>query len=266
MLSLTEAEAEASLILEFCLGRSRTWLELNAAKLVTEAEEQALSTLISKRLERVPLQHLTRQAHFYGLRFEVSNAVLIPRPETEFLVDKALEELQNKKEPKILELGTGSGCISVALAKKLALNSPQIFATDISAEALQIAQSNAAFHEVQKYIQFIQADLVAPKQLTAEYDLLISNPPYISPSEFEALEEEVKKEPSLALVGENNPDGLTYYRRIATLPLRSSAVLLELDHGRAPEIKEIFEESGRFKELRLWTDLNGFWRYLSGHL
>jgi len=186
--------------------------------------------------------------------------VLIPRPETETLVEIALAELSSVvQSKKILEIGTGSGCISVALACNL--QNAQIIATDISSDCLEVASRNAFLNGVSERISFEQADLVNELHLNQTFDLLISNPPYIAESEFADLQDEVKLEPYLALVGHNNLDGLNYYRRIADLKMKAKIILLEIDSGRAEQIKEIFEQKG-FGEVTLLNDLNGQPRFL----
>jgi release factor glutamine methyltransferase len=261
-LGLEEAETEASVILQFCLKQTSTWLQLNSGLQVAAGQEQVAKKLITERLKHVPLQHLTGEAYFFGLKFKVNKHVLIPRPETETLVELALKWLSTKKEPQILEIGTGSGCISVALAHFLKNKNPTVWATDISDEALTIAEENAQQNLLNEFITFEHTDLVNKELMHHQYDLVISNPPYISPEEFFGLEPEVQREPYKALVGDSsNKDGLLYYKRIAYLELKSNCLLLEIDHGRAEEIKNIFLESS-FKQVNLLPDLNGMNRFL----
>ncbi len=208
------------------------------------------------------MQYIFGKAYFFGLQFLVSTNVLIPRPETETLIEIALSKLKDKPEPKILEIGTGSGCISIALAKKLSAQNPQIIATDISSGALKIAEENAKLNQVNEFINFEKTDLVSDITKEKNYDLLISNPPYISEAEFESLQSEVKQEPKLALVGLNNHDGLIYYKQIADLQIKANSFLLELDPGRAKTIKNIFESDG-YSNVQILNDLNGLDRFLS---
>ena len=295
-LSPSEAEIEASWILEHVTNLNVTAQQRLLDDKLKDEQLQEIQDILNRRLNREPLQYILGKAYFFGLEFAVSSAVLIPRPETEELVNLALCLLNKDKpwslvdkeifeeeaplwqansadhfalnktheshsesktaKPKILEIGTGSGCISVTLATKLP--GASIIATDISEKCLQVARHNAAFHGVDHQISFLQADLVDECILHSSFDLLISNPPYIAESEFDTLQEEVKHEPLLALIGLNNADGLTYYKRIAQLKVQSELVLLEIDSARAQSIKQIFQQQG-FSQTQILSDFNGFY-------
>jgi release factor glutamine methyltransferase len=254
-LNRLEAQAEIEAILDFCTKTNRTERELKREQIITEAQLNLIDKVVSRRLQKIPLQYIQEQAYFFGLKFFVNSSVLIPRPETETLVELAIKLLKDTLKPQILEIGTGSGCISIALAKKL---EAQIIATDICPEALKVAEQNALIHNVERFIKFEYADLATLECLAMDFDLVISNPPYIAESEFKSLAEEVKNEPYLALVGGN---GLIYYERIAGLDLKTKYILLELDPKRSEEIKKIYEKQS-FTEINLIKDLNGLKRYL----
>ncbi|MDX1920051.1 MAG: peptide chain release factor N(5)-glutamine methyltransferase [Candidatus Caenarcaniphilales bacterium] len=260
-----ETEAEINKLLNFVFGFTREQLELKADYQPNLQERKQLFSLLRQRLSHIPLQHLTGMAEFYGLSLKVNKHVLIPRPETEILVEETLKILQNTISPKILEIGTGSGCISLALAKFLKRSNPQITATDISVEALHMAKENTVNLGLEKYINFVQADMVTEELLKTNFDILVSNPPYISHAEFQELAPEVQKEPYLALVGGSRcdveDDGLTYYKKIANLRIKSKSFLLELDSSRAEAIGEIFKQAGYLK-ISFIKDLNGFIRFI----
>ena len=251
-LSQHEANCEIETIFDFCLSWNKTERELKQNQNLPQNILEQIENIVSERLKRIPLQYILGQAYFYGLKLKVNSKVLIPRPETELMVEMALQKLKNINKPKILEIGTGSGCISIALASQLQTKNPQIIATDISPDCLQIAQENAQTHKVQSFINFELADLVNEKHLQTNFDLLISNPPYIAEDEFESLSAEVKCEPYIALITNK---GLECFERIAKLNLKTRHILFELDPKRAEQIQEIFGGT-------IYLDLNCFKRFL----
>lgn len=252
-LSSSEANCEIETIFDFCLPWNKIWRSLNQDQKLSQNQLKQIKNIVSERIQKIPLQYILKQAYFYGLKFKVNSDVLIPRPETESLVEIALKKLKNTNKPKILEIGTGSGCISIILANFLKKQNPQIIATDILPNCLKIAQENAKMHEVENFISFELADLVSEEHLQADFDLLISNPPYIAEEEFENLAEEVKKEPYTALITKG---GLECFERIANLNLKTRNILLELDPKRAEAIQKIFGGG------TIYLDLNGLKRFL----
>jgi len=207
----------AEILLAHKLNVDRIALYLNFDQPLTENELSGYRTLIKRRLQREPLQYIVGVQEFWSLEFAVTPQVLIPRPETELLVEQAIERLkavpaEENKPPGILDLGTGCGAIAISLAK--AVQQARIWATDISAEALKLARLNAEKHGVSDRITFIQGSLWEPlldQGLT--FDHILSNPPYIATEEFENLSPEVRDyEPRLALDGHN--DGMTYIQTI----------------------------------------------------
>jgi release factor glutamine methyltransferase len=201
---------------------------------------------IQERSEkRTPVAHLIGECEFFGLPFRVSPDVLIPRPETEFLVERALA----RKERTFLDIGTGSGAIAVALATKGFSG----IATDTSTEALTIARENAERNGVSSKIEFIEADLFAP----GNYDLVLSNPPYIPSAEIETLSPEVRQEPKAALDG--GRDGLDLIRKI--LSGTSLPLLMEAGAGQSQQITNLALQSG-FSNVQWVKDLAGIDRIL----
>lgn len=233
---------DAELLLGHVLGLERLDLYLNAQKPLNEKEVAQYRVLIGKRGQRIPVAHLTGKREFYSLPLRVSPEVLIPRPETELLVDKALKLIDPSEPVKILELGTGSGAIAAALA----CQDPniQITATDVSFEALQVAQANAGDLEISSQIDFVQSDLF--QKIQGKYALICSNPPYIPQEELANLAPEVGKEPVSALDG--GADGLDFYRRIlnqaSAFLERPGFVVLEIGWDQGPQVKKIGEKEG----------------------
>jgi release factor glutamine methyltransferase len=207
----------AEILLAHKLNVDRITLYLNFDQPLTENELSGYRVLIKRRLQREPLPYIVGVQEFWSLEFAVTPEVLVPRPETELLVEQAIERLkavpaEGNKTPAILELGTGCGAIAISLAKSV--QQARIWATDISAEALRLARVNAEKHGVSDRITFIQGSLWEPllhQGLT--FDHILSNPPYIAPEEFEHLSPEVRDyEPRLALDG--HKDGMTFIQTI----------------------------------------------------
>ncbi|MFN2262396.1 MAG: peptide chain release factor N(5)-glutamine methyltransferase [Psychroflexus sp.] len=208
-----------------------------------------------------PIQYILGYTEFFGLRFKVNSNVLIPRPETEELVQWILDDYQSNKSPKtILDLGTGSGCIPISLAKNL--SSTKISALDISTEALELAKTNAELNSVE--INFFQADLLSLDQLPISTEILVSNPPYVKQDEKLQMQNNVlNNEPHLALFVDNQ-DPLVFYRKIAKLALKSvktEVIYLEINQYLAEETQLLFENFG-FKSVRLKKDFRGNFRML----
>lgn len=212
-----------------------------------------------------PIQYIIGHAEFRGLDIAVNENVLIPRPETELLVGKAIEVARVKgQRVRILDLCTGSGCIAVSLAHSLTKSAIacRIVVSDISEGALSIARSNASRHGVSDKIEFIKSDLF--NQITGKFDIIVSNPPYIARFEFETLQKEVLREPRIALDG--GEDGLDFYRKIieeAPSYLRPGGhILFEIGFGQVSEIKEIIDSVGNLKIIEVAKDFNGIDRVI----
>lgn len=195
---------EAELLLASVTGLSRSLLLAHSDQVLSLSQRTAYLSLLHSRASGYPLPYLTRHIEFYGLEFAVTPDVLIPRPETEVLVDLA-RQFQPRR---ILDVGTGSGCIAVALA--VHLPEAQVFASDISAAALHVAAANVRLHGVQERVHLVCADLLAP--FAGPVDLIVSNPPYIAGQEWLSLPASVWHEPRLALDG--GADGLEVIRRL----------------------------------------------------
>lgn len=209
-----------------------------------------------------PLQYIMGKEKFFGLDFVVNEDVLIPRPETEVLVDVALELINSIPDTQysILDLGTGSGNIAISLTK----NVPdcRMIASDISEKALEVARLNARLNGVSDYISFIESDLF--EDISGEFDYIVSNPPYIARHGFETLQKEVLKEPVLALYG--GADGLEFYRRIFSAATQALAhggyCIVEIGFGQLTAIKEIIEKTKEFKLVEARIDQYGIDRVI----
>jgi release factor glutamine methyltransferase len=222
-----------------------------------------------------PIQYVMGSTEFCGLEFRVDERVLIPRPETELLVETAMELAASRGRPaealSILDLCTGSGNIAISLASKLggsvarAEDSPltkgisncKIIASDVSAASLEVARRNAVFNGVYNEMEFVESDLF--NDISGQFDLIVSNPPYIAKYEFAKLQEEVLREPRIALDG--GDDGLDFYRRIVTaLPghLRPGGFCaMEIGYGQRTAVTGIIEGGGLFKVSMVRRDYNG---------
>jgi len=252
---------EAELVYSHLLNCDRLSLYLNKELRLGRSQSVKASRILKRRITGEPLQYILGSTEFMGLEFKVDPRALIPRPETEILVSAALEKLKSRGQAlpyKILDLGTGSGCIAVAIAKRL----PQalIWATDISAQALQLAKENADRHKVK--IKFLRSDIF--KGLSkdqAGFDLIISNPPYISREEFYGLAKEISFEPVLALAA--GVDGLSFYRRIinqAVFYLNADGWLaLEVGANQANRVCAMLKEQN-FNALEIIKDYNNIKR------
>lgn len=239
---------QAELLLAHVLKLKRMQLYLSFERILTEVETNQYRDLVQRRGEREPLQHIVGSCNFCGLELTVNRHVLVPRPETELLAEqgwKFLKEVEaaSKRSPGALDLGTGSGCIAIVLAAHCPI--AEITATDKSPEALQVARQNADTNGRLAKIQFLQADGFETLDPGRQYDLIVSNPPYIPSAEIAALEPEVRDyDPIAALDG--GPDGLSFFRliaqRAASFLLPGGKCMVEFGDGQAHSLKKIFEE------------------------
>lgn len=246
---IANAARETDWLLAFAWGASPHRLTLDGAQPVSAREAEQAWALLRRRAARAPLQYLLGTQEFRGLEFTVTPDVLIPRPETELLVEEALRAVVDVKEPVIADVGTGSGCIAVALARECP--DATVYALDCSSGALAVAQSNAARHGLRARIRFIQADLLEAFGVgSAEaFDVIVSNPPYIPARDVETLQPEVARyEPRLALAA--GPDGLDFYRRLLRdappLLKPGGQLILELGCGQSDAVTQMARRRGVF--------------------
>lgn len=251
---IPDARLSAELLLARVLKCARIELYLQFERILTTEERSAYRELVHRRAAREPVQYILGETEFMGLPIRVTPAVLIPRPETEILVDSVIEYAREAARPlKMLDIGTGSGCIAIALAKMI----PEAIVTaiDISEEALEIAAENARRNEVE--VTFLAGDVFQIYRELPRLDIIVSNPPYISRSDWEQLQPEVKNyEPAAALQG--GDDGMDFYRRLAAIApelLASRGVLfLETGYAQARQVAEVFEALNFQVDIR--PDLN----------
>ena len=251
----------AELLLSHVLKMERIELYTRFDKLVAKEQLDILHDLVKRAGQHEPISYLTGKTEFYSLQLQVSPDCMIPRPETELLVERAIEFLRSRTGPQfVCDLCTGCGCIAVAIAK----NSPQakIIATDICDAALNVAAKNIERHKLKDRITLLCGDLFDPivTQLDVEkFDLILCNPPYVSASEFEKLDKSIKDyEPRLALFA--GIDGLDVYRRIIDKADRflrpDGALILEIGYAQGPAIKELLEQTGAFAEIKIEKDFH----------
>jgi release factor glutamine methyltransferase len=235
-------------LLAHVLKLPRMQLYLQFERIVNPAELDALRPLVKRRAEGEPLQHILGETGFCGLTLACSPAALVPRPETEVLVDLAAATLAPLPPGHLVDVGTGTGAIALALAR--ALPAWKISATDVSPDALALARRNAAAQEGGERVEFTEADLLG----TIQPDAVIANLPYLTDAEMDALPPEVRHDPALALRG--GPDGLDLVRRlIATLPPSVHTVALELGVGQADTVAGLLDGAG-FNTIRKASDLS----------
>jgi release factor glutamine methyltransferase len=271
--SVPSAPLAAELLLMHVLQGDRAWLCAHPEFELSPKDAAAYAELIERRSEGVPTQYLTGRQEFWGLEFEVGPGVLIPRPETEHIIEVALELLGARRtEPfRIADVGTGSGCIAIALARELPR--AEIVATDISAAALDYAQRNAARNSVSNRIQFFEADLLkvgieAPRRAESRFDLIVSNPPYVGRNDAGSLPREVREhEPAEALFA--GDDGLEIYPALideAAGKLAPNGILvLEIGYNGAQYVGSLLSAS-QWADLRVARDLAGIERVISARL
>jgi len=267
--SVPSAALAAELLLLHVLDRDRTWLYAHPENTLSTNEIARYDDLLGRRAAGVPVQYLTGEQEFWGLTFEVNPSVLIPRPETEHVIEVALERLgaERRDAPlRIADVGTGSGCIAVTLARELP--HAQIVATDISAGALEVARRNAARHNVAARITTLPMDLLEEYLADGRelFEAIVSNPPYVARTDQRTLQREVvEHEPHEALfAGEH---GLDVYPRLiaqaAALLKPGGLLVLELGHGQSAHVAAMLAEDAAWARVGITSDLAGIPRVLA---
>lgn len=237
-------------------GRNRAWLIAHADSPISPDANDELGALIQRRLTGEPIQYIIGETEFYGMPFRVTPDVLIPRPETEHVVETAIELAKRFSRPRIVDVGCGSGAIAVALAHSLP--GARVTATDISSPALEIARENAARNGVADRIRFIQGDLLWPVA-GERFELIVSNPPYVAIADRESLAVEVREfEPAQALFA--GEAGLDVIRRLIPAAFEAlvpgGRLVMEFGYGQWPAIGALLVESG-FEQVEAVCDLQG---------
>lgn len=243
---------EVEILLLYLLEKNTIWLHLNYEKECSCEIE--LKKLVQRRATQYPIEYITKKASFYGEMFEVMDGVLIPRPETEILVDKALEVLKDIKSAKVLEIGVGSGIISVMLA--LLIEDIEIVAVDINEKALELAKRNAEKHNVTHKITFIKSDLFTNVPSELKFDMVVSNPPYIA--DDYKLPKNVKYEPSNALFGGKVGDELLKNIIDTTLNKKIKYLLCEMGYDQKKPLNNYINTHYKVQKLEFYKDLEDF--------
>lgn len=250
----------AELLLADTLKTERINLYLDFEKPLKEQEVSAYRDKIKRRIKHEPFQYIRGYTEFFGMRFKVTPSVLIPRQETELLVEKSIEIISLLDNPNVLEIGTGSGCIAVSVASKTTCH---IDAIDISDGILSVAKENAERNGTSAAISFINKNIFKDFPGLEGYDVIISNPPYIASDVIDSLDEELKEyEPIEALT--DNADGLTFYRKIFELAEKTTrplTILMEIGDGKKEEVEKLVNDAG-FSDYEFHKDLMNIYRLL----
>ena len=254
---IDQGQAEVEIILCSLLKCDRLRLYLDAAELLTDQIVQRLDEIITRRATRYPLQYILEESWFYGRCFFVSPAVMVPTPETELLCETALRFIrrQDLAKPRILDLGTGSGVISVTMANEL--NGASILAVDISPEALEVARRNARTLGHEERVEFRQSDFFAALDSTERFDLIMANPPYISEDEYRDLPPEVLADPKISLTsGDEGLDAVKIILAQAPDYLADGGrIMFEIGYNQADRVAELTAGDERYRLLVTLRDL-----------
>jgi release factor glutamine methyltransferase len=249
----------AELLLCHAVGLTRIELYTQFDTPVPQRQLDQLHDLVKRAGLQEPVAYLTGRTEFYSIELDVTSDGLIPRPETELLVQRAIEFLRTRVGVQfVCDLCTGSGCIAVAVAKNF--SDARVIATDISAGALEIAAGNVAKHQLHERVELLQGDLFEPlvRQLDVDaFDLILCNPPYVSSAEYETLAKNVRDyEPKSALLA--GTEGLDIYRRLIDkvdeFLKPGAALMLEIGHAQGPAVRELLEETEAFAEIKIEKD------------
>lgn len=254
---IPEPRREASSLLELATGLSRTQIISSPERVIEPTQLTVFSEYLSRRAAREPFHYIAGRKEFFGLEFLVDRRVLIPRPETEVLVEKALEILEKVQNPQFCEIGIGSGCISISILKNLP--DASAIGLDISTDALEVALSNAEKHLVSNRLELIESDIFSAIPADVRFDAIVSNPPYISISDMPNLEPEVvDHEPNLALT--DGASGITLVEKIifeAEVLLKPGGfIAIEIGHDQSERVAQLFS-SKTWDSIHFLKDLQG---------
>lgn len=253
---IEEPKLKARILMQFILNKSRQYLLVYDNQPLSLRQEVNYFKAIKKIINGIPLQHITHMQEFMKMNFYVNEDVLIPRSDTEVLVEEVIAIANKIKAKKILDLCTGSGAIAVSLAKYV--KNSEITAVDISKKALSVAKLNAKSNEVENQITFVESDLFE-KLNKEKYDMIVSNPPYIKKKVIKTLDKEVQKEPKIALDG--GYDGLDFYRKIIHQGYEylkfKGYLCLEIGYDQKIDVIELIENEGKYRDTYCKKDLYG---------
>lgn len=269
---ISTAELDARVIIKFVLKISTEQFYLDQNREISPTKLTKIEKLINRRLQNEPVAYLTGKKEFFGRDFYVSKDVLIPRPETEWLVEKSInyleKKIKDKKQAKILDMGTGSGNIIISIIKQLSFKMTKqhdFYATDVSNSALKMARKNAQQYEIEN-INFIKSDLFSALNKKLKFDLIIANLPYVPKDKITA--NELRYEPANAIFASDNGSAIIkqFLQSAETYLNRNSLILLELDPRNAMEIQNFAKEKYPQAKIELIKDLTGWDRYLEINL
>jgi len=260
---LEEAESFFYLILEDKKKLKRIDLALNTEATFSEEEVLQCNEILEKLKKYIPIQYILGKTHFYGLEFEVNENVLIPRPETEELVDWIISNNSKSANLNVLDIGTGSGCIAISLAKNL--QDAHVSAVDVSEKALATAEKNAQNNQVT--VNFIRKDILKTEDLKQQFDIIVSNPPYVRNLEKEEIKQNVlDHEPHLALFVDDQ-NALIFYQKITELAQKNLSkngqLYFEINQYLGKEMMDLLEQKG-FQQMELRKDIYGNNRMVFG--
>jgi release factor glutamine methyltransferase len=264
----TYPEIETELLLANILGKTKEFLYINPTKKLTESQTKKLLDLIKRRQKNEPIAYILGYKYFYGLKFKVNKHTLIPRPETEWLVDTALEIIKSRKSQntkyQILDLGTGSGCIAITITKGLSLQQGQsldvtICGADVSSKALTIAKTNAKTHHAK--IKFTQSNLFS--NINQKFDLIIANLPYVPIDDYNQLKENLKYEPKSAITDGTNTNKIytKFFEQVSKHLNPKATILLEIDPTQKTSLPSIAKTNLPNSKTTLYEDLQNLYRY-----
>ena len=261
--NIESPKLKSRLLLQYILKKPRQYLIVYDNQEVDKKSQWEYLVNIEKLTKGVPLQHITHRQEFMKMDFYVNENVLIPRPDTEILVEEVINIASKINDPKILDLCTGSGAIAISLSKKFP--DAEIIGADISEKALEVAQKNAK--NLDANVKFIKSNLFENIPKT-KFDIIVSNPPYIKKEDIQYLSEEVKKEPLIALNG--GTDGLSFYRKIANEAIEylklGSYLCFEIGYDQKEEVINIIENEQKYKGTYCKKDLYGNDRVIITHV
>lgn len=259
---------DAEVLLRHVLDRDRAWMLAHYRDRLDEELLSIFERAVERRAEREPLQYITGKQEFWGLEFTVSPEVLIPRPETELIIETVLNSMRDRGQAfTVVDLCTGSGCIAVALASELP--HARIIATDKSPGALTVARENARRHSVLDRILFYEGDLTSPLEsldIGGKVDIIVSNPPYVRSGDYPALQPEVRDyEPALALLA--GPEGTEVHQRIINEAIRylksNGLLIVEMGIGQAETLANKLKENGQYQSFEILRDLASIERVIA---
>ncbi|RUM59718.1 MAG: peptide chain release factor N(5)-glutamine methyltransferase [Persephonella sp.] len=257
---------DTHILISYVLKIPRWKIITEKERILSSEEVENILKVINKRASGVPVAYIIKKKEFFGIKFYVDERVLIPRPETEILVEKVLEKLKDKKDKLVgLDIGVGSGAISIALLK----NIPNLymFGVDVSEDALKVANINSELKLTTNKLKLVKSNIFSNLDRNIKFDFIVSNPPYISRKDYLNLKVEVKKEPKVALI--SGKEGLSFYERIIkegkNFLKGKGFIAFEVGYNQSKKVKGLFLKND-FKDIEIYKDLNGIDRVVIGFI